>query len=181
MFDPMDVFSRQFTPVEGGYLYYPSPKSGGKLITDDEFAKLASDWKKTFGWRGVLKSMGMSVVVIALFLCLSLYLPDWVGQFAPLCIVGVLLAWNFRAVSSVRRLVKDRPVVAPPKPVSQARREARAMIKWPFLIVVILACGGFLVSGLSSVDRSWTWIGGSGILLAIYLWTAFRKLMDSRE
>lgn len=183
MFDPMDVFSRQFAPVEGGYLYYPSPKSGGKLITDDEFSKLASDWKKTFGRRGLWQIVGIMLLVSVLFLFLKrwLDLPDWVDHFALYGNAVALFGWYQWAAFAPRRLVRGRPAIAPPRSVLQARREARAMIKWPFLIVVILACGAVLVGSFSSLDRSWAWIGGSGIALILYLWVAFLKLMDSRK
>jgi hypothetical protein len=31
MFDSIGAFTSPFTPVDGGYLYYPSRKDGGKL------------------------------------------------------------------------------------------------------------------------------------------------------
>ena len=43
MFDSIGAFTRQFTPVDGGYLYFPSRKNGGKLVTAEEFETLVSD------------------------------------------------------------------------------------------------------------------------------------------
>ncbi len=183
MFDQMNVFNRQFTPVEGGYLYYPSSKSGGKLITEDEYEKLASDWKKAFGWHGVWRVLGIVILVSVFFLFLKrwLDLPDWVDHFALYGNAVALFGWYQWAAFAPRRLVRDRPAIAPLRSVSQARREARAMIEWSFLIVVILVCGAFFVGGLNATDRSWVWIGGSGITLILYLWVAFRKFADARE
>ena len=44
MVDTVEAFKRQFDPVDDGYLYYPSPNSGGKLISHEEYEGLLRDW-----------------------------------------------------------------------------------------------------------------------------------------
>jgi hypothetical protein len=52
MIDSHRSFAGQFTPVDGGYLYYPSRKSGGKLITTDELEELDKAWRRRVGaWK----------------------------------------------------------------------------------------------------------------------------------
>ena len=59
MFDTMDAFTRQFTPVDGGYLYYPSKNDGGKLVTAEEFESLVADWQRVAGRSGRWKAVGL--------------------------------------------------------------------------------------------------------------------------
>lgn len=186
MFDPMGTFTKQFTPVEGGYLYYPSRKSGGKLVTADELTRLASDWQRIVGRRGQWKTVGSVVLAIMLWTIVSrsLALADWTDQIITIGVVAALSGWLLWASFAPRRLVKDRPVIAPPRPTSQARREARAVLNWPFVIFAILMSGGIFVGSFGSSDRTlawWAWVIGSGVMLVSYLWIAFRKVTDAQR
>jgi hypothetical protein len=59
MFDLRAAFTKQFTPVDGGYVYYPPRGSGGKLVTLDEYESLCADWNKRVGPRGQWKVAGL--------------------------------------------------------------------------------------------------------------------------
>ncbi|MCA1654342.1 MAG: hypothetical protein ABR588_07005 [Sphingomicrobium sp.] len=183
MFDSIGAFNRQFTSVEGGYLYYPSRKGGGKLVTAQEFEALASNWKRIAGRSGRRKTVGVAFLVILIWTVLfeAFGLPDWAES---IIIVGLVLAisgWLMWASFAPRRLVKDRPEVAPPRQVAQIRREARASLNWRFVIFALLMSGTILFGTLSSPDHPmswWGWVIGSGAMFFVYLWIGFQKLRD---
>lgn len=186
MFDTMGAFTKQFTPTEGGYLYYPSRKGGGKLVSQDEFIRLVSEWERIAGPRGRWKIVGLILVTIVLWTILtrSFGFPDWSDKVLTFGIVFGLSGWLLWVSFAPRRLVRNRPDVAPAKPASKARRDARAMLNWPFVIFALAISGGIFFGHLSSADRSpasWAWMIGSGSMLALYVWIAFRKFMDARS
>ena len=43
MSDPVGAFTKAFTPVDGGYLYYTSAKAGGKLVTTEVFRNFGGE------------------------------------------------------------------------------------------------------------------------------------------
>lgn len=184
MVDPISTFAKQFTPVEGGYLFYPSRKSGGKLVTPEEFERLMENWRRVAGTKGRWKSVGAIVLAITLWLLLSQLLraPSWADEvIVPAVAVGIV-AWLLWASFAPQRLVRDRPAVAPPRPLPQARREARAMLKWPTVLVVTLLSGAIFLGCLLSPHRTfgdWAWLVGSGAMFALYLWVGFMKLRDA--
>ena len=58
MFDAAGAFTRQFKPVDGGYVYYPSRKAGGKLVTVDEYETMVANWQRIAELAGVGKLSG---------------------------------------------------------------------------------------------------------------------------
>lgn len=138
MFDSMGAFNKQFIPVDGGYLYYPSRKSGGKLVTVEEFEGLVAGWQRIAGRSGLWKPVGVVVLVILLWTLLSqaLALPEWADSIIVVGSVAAVSGWMLWASFEPRRLVRDRSVVAPPRSVLQARRQARAALNWPFVISI---------------------------------------------
>lgn len=184
MFDSLGAFSRQFTPVDGGYLYYPSRKDGGKLVTAEEFETLVSDWQRVAGRSGTWKSGGLIGLAILIWILVSqaLALPTWTDWIIIIAAVAGLSGWILWNSFAPRRLVRDRPEVAPPRPSSQVRREARAALKWPVVILVVLLSGAIFIGHWSSPDDSltwWAWTLGSGLMVGTYTWIAVQKLRDS--
>ncbi len=185
MFDAIGAFTKQFKPVEGGYLYYPSKRAGGKLVTDEEFEALAANWQRVASRRGTWKTAGLVGLAILVWTLLSqaLALPertDWVIIAACVASVTGWLLWSSLAP---RRLVSGRPDIAPPRSACQVRREVRAMLNWPFIIFALLLTGAMFFGALISLPGSiatWAWAIGSGTLFAVYLWAAFKKLTDPR-
>ena len=186
MFDTIGAFKKQFTPVEGGYLLYPSAKGGGKLITVEEYDRLVADWQRTAGRGGLWKTAGLVIVLVLLWTLLSeaLSLPDWAETlFIVVVVIGISarLLW---ASLAPRRLVRDRPPVTLPRPVSDARREARAALNWPFVVFALLASGGIFFSTLNALERTpstYAWLVGSGLMMLAYLWIGLKKLVDRRR
>lgn len=186
MFDAIGAFNKQFTPTEGGYLYYPSRKSGGKLVTAEEFEKLAADWERTAGRSGQWKIAGIVIVLIIVFTLVAEFvdLPDWVDT---ICTLGIVVGVSGRflwAGFAPWRLVKDRAAVTQPRSMSQTRRAVRDLLNWPFIIFATLFSGTIFVSNLSVAERtvvSWLWLVGSGLILGVYLWVACQKLRDRRR
>ena len=144
MFDTVGAFKKQFTPVEGGYLFYPSRKSGGKLITANEYDCLVADWERIAGRVGLWKTVGVVVLALLLWTLLSqgLSLPGWTDTFIIAVLVVTICGWLFWASFAPRRLVKDRSAVTSPRPASDARRESRAALNWPFVTFALLLSGG---------------------------------------
>ena len=183
MFDSMGAFAKQFTSIEGGYLYYPSKNGGGKLVTTEEYHKLIEGWRKVAGRPGMYKVVGVVMLAIFLWTLISeaLSLPDWSDSITVAVTVIGISAWLLWASFAPRRLVRDRPTVAPPRPVSQARRQARALLNWRFVIFALLFSGIAFFGSLSSTERnfaSWAWLIGSGAIFGGYIWISVQKFRD---
>ena len=184
MLDTIGPFKKQFTPVEGGYLLYPSAKSGGKLVTVDEYDRLMADWQRIAGRAARWKTAGIVIILIALWTGLSqaLSLPGWTETLFVAAVVTGIAARLVWASLAPRRFVKDRPAVTLPRPISDARREARAALNWPMVVVALLLSGGIFFSTLHALERpsDWAWLVGSGLMMLAYLWIGLKKLFDPR-
>ena len=186
MFDSVGAFKRQFTRTDGGYVYYPSSKSGGKLVTEDEYEAMVADWQRIAGTREVWKTVGLAFLAILLWTVVSQPLSlqksyDWIIIAVS---VAALSGWLLWASLAPRRLVRDRPYVTPPRTTTEARREARATLNWPFVLFVLLFSGAIFFGRLTSSDRTqswWVWVIVSGFFFAAYLWIAVQKLRDRRR
>jgi len=180
MFDRVGTFKRQFTATDGGYLYFPSRKQGGRLVTEDEFQALVAEWtRRTSPWKPV----GAIAIAILLWTIAStaLNLPEWTNNVIIALSVAAVGAWTFWATMAPRRLVKGRPEVAPPRSMTQARRQARASLNWPFVLFFLIASGAVFAGQLSSPEltfRWWVWVAGSGLMFFAYLWIAIQKFRD---
>lgn len=183
VFDLTEVFSRQFTPVDGGYLYYPSRKGGGKLVTADEFQQLLADWERRTR-PGKVAGFAFLAILVWTILSQILSLPQWADDIMILGAVAAVSGWSFWAAYAPRRLVKARPVVASPRGLSEARREARSMLKWPFVLLILLVSGAIFIGTLSSPEPTlkwWAWAIGSGLMFLAYGWISFQKARDQRR
>lgn len=186
MFNTIEAFKRQFTRVKGGYLVYPSRKFGGKLVTEAEYEQLVADWEKVAGRAGSWKTVGLVVVVIAMWTLLaeSFSAPAWGETLLIVFIVAAVCAWLLWASTAPRRLVKDRSLAAPPRPPEGARREARAALNWPFVTFALLISGSIFFGSVTTSDKTigtWAWLVGSGAMLGLYLWIGFKKLLDGKS
>jgi len=183
VFDSIGAFTKQFTSTEGGYLYYPSKKGGGKLVTADEYEQLTEGWRKVAGRRGIwtVGGIGMLAIFIWTAISKSLSLPDWSDTIIVAAFVIGISAWLLWASFAPRRLVRDRPAITPPRPVSEAKRQARSLLNWRFIIFALLFTGIAFLSSLSSPERdfkSWAWFIGSGVFFGLYIWIAIQKFRD---
>lgn len=186
MFNTIEAFKRQFTPVEGGYLVYPSRKVGGKLVTEAEYEQLVADWERIAGRAGRWKTVGAVIALIAVWTLLvdSLSPPEWADTLLIGLVVVAVSAWLLWASTAPSRLVKNRPPVSPPRPSAEAKREARAALNWPFVIFALVGSGSVFFGSVTATDRTastWAWLIGSGAMLGLYLWIGFKKLLDGRS
>ncbi len=183
MFGAVDMFAKAFTPVEGGYLYYPSARSGAKFVSNDEFEILIADWQKIAGMKGIFKAVGLIVLVILISTLAGAFLglPDWAVRACSMLCIPLFVFWLFRAVLSPRRMVRDRPDAAPPRKKQQVRKDARNALTWRMIIFCLLFSASIFFSTVFSEGRAqsdWAWIIVSGAMLVCYLWLAIRKLGD---
>jgi hypothetical protein len=184
MFDATDVFTLQFTRTDGGYLYYPSPKAGGKLVTREEYERLLANWQRVAGPRGVWTAAALIVGVILLWTILdeASSLPGWTGRLIAGGCAAALVAWFLWAGFAPRRLVSGRPDVAPPRLRSELGREARAMVSWHIVALALLLSGAALFHTLRSPETTtlvwWAWLIGSGAMFCSYIWIAVQKVSD---
>ena len=181
--NPVRSFADQFTPVEGGYLYYPSRKRGGRRVTSDEFQHLVLQWRRRVGpWKLALPCL--VAVIVWTVLSDQFALPDWSGSAFSGLIVVTMAAWVLWAGYAPRRLVKQRPEVAPPRPPKEERRKARAALDWKLVLLVAVASGGFFAKGLLAARVTFSSLAltvGSGLLFFGYLWIAVLKFRDERR
>src|SRR3546814_13718104 len=63
----------------------------------------------------------------------SLSLPEWSDSIMVAASVAGISAWLLWASFAPRRLVRDRPAMTPPRPVSETKRQARALLNWRFI------------------------------------------------
>ncbi len=186
MFDPVGTYAKAFKPVEGGYIYYSSAKAGGKFISQEEFSDLMGRWKRVAGKRGMVITVGF--VFLGTFIWTAakeaLDLPDWAdGPFTGIIVVSTI-GWILWASLAPKRLVRNRAVIMPPRPIAQARREARSALNWRFVVFGLLISGGACWGHLGSSDRSfgsWVWIIGGGMGFVLYLWLGMQKLRDTKR
>jgi hypothetical protein len=186
VFNSTEAFVSSFKSVSGGYLYYPKKGAGGKLLTAEEYERLVAQWERTTGRRGTWTAVGVVLLIILLWTFVSgaLALPKWTDWVIIWGCVGGLSVRIFRAAFAPKRLVKDRPDVAPPRPASEARREARAALNWPFVLFFLLASAAVFIGHVIGRDRTptgWAWLVGSGVFFALYLWIAIRKFRDKQS
>ena len=183
MFDTIGAFGKQFTPADGGYLYYPSRKAGGKLVTHGEYTDLMAGWQRVVGRKGQWQFVGVIFAIIVVWELISNWLqfPDWTQQTMIIACVGLLIARLFRASYAPRRLVGGRPDIAPPRARADVGRQARSALNWPFVLFALVISGLIFFGGLGASVRPfswWAWTIGSGAMLVGYIWIAVRKLID---
>lgn len=186
MFNSVGAFKKQFTRVEGGYLVHPLRRSGGKLVTEPEYEQLIANWERVAGRAGQWKTVGLVFVVIAAWTLLADWLspPEWADTLLIAAIVVAMSAWLLWASTAPRRLVKDRSPAAPPRPLAEARREARGALNWPFVSFALVVSGSSFFGSLNTTERTvgtWLWLIGSGAMLGLYLWIGLKKLLDRRS
>lgn len=186
MFDVTSAFTKQFTPIDGGYVYYPSQRAGGKLVTAEEYQKLVADWHRVAGINGQWKTVGLTFLVILLwvFASQSLGLPESAEWIMIACFVAALIGWTVWHSFAPRRLVKGRPDIAPPRAISEVKRAVRATVSWPLIAAVVALSAVVFFSTLALPTASpmwWVWLVGSGLMLGLYLWLALQKLWDENR
>ena len=182
-FDPIGAFERRFTPTKGGYLYYPSARSGGKLVTVVEFETLASDWKRVAGMAGQLKMTGILVAVLVVwaFISTAFSLPEWPNWIVIAGGAAAMIGRMFRVSLAPNRLVRDRPAISPPRPMSQVQQEARALVDWRLVGFFLLLSGIVFFGSLAKPQNTfwwWAWTIGSGLYFVSLLWIAARKFWE---
>jgi hypothetical protein len=185
IFDSIGAFERQFTPVEGGYLYYPSKRSGGKLVTADELDVLRSDWQRVAGRGGRWKTVGVVIAGLVAWelISVALKLPQWTSWIAITGAVIFISARILWASLAPRQLVQDRPAITPPRSLAERGRQARATLSWSFVTFVLIVSGLIFWASLASQKYTlswWAWTIGSGLMFSAYIWVAFQKLQDGR-
>ncbi len=115
MFDPVGVFERSFTPVEGGYLYYPSRWSGGYLVTPAEYRHLVAEWRRVAGWRGILKGIGLLLLgmLIGTPILLLAGADAWASDALMYVLAGSLVIYVLWKGTAPHRLIRGRKAIAP--------------------------------------------------------------------
>jgi len=97
MVDTVEAFKRQFDPVDDGYLYYPSPNSGGKLISHEEYEGLLRDWTNASKRKRFWLMLGAIMGVIFVFVAVerTLALPEWGSGVFLATVVLAVVGWLF--------------------------------------------------------------------------------------
>jgi hypothetical protein len=144
MFNTAGVLERSFTPVEEGYLYYPSRWSHGYLVKPEEYETLIDEWQRFAGWKGIWKLVGAMIValIISMAIIYWLGLGERANTFLNLALAAAMAGYMIWKSTAANRLVRGREKFAPPRS-SQAAEDAmgkalgRPMSVW--LVVVSLS------------------------------------------
>lgn len=176
-------FDKQFTPTDGGYLYYPSPWRSAKLVTVEEYKQLTDAWKRATGLQAMSFIIGVGIfgVVLVAFLFGGAAHPTWTTMIFPLVWVVGMSVWFLRPSLAPRQLVKERPYVSEPRPRSEVWRQNRAMQSWPALGLFLVISAKGLFDALqgkevlipASVATAW-W----AFMLAAFTLVSFLKFRD---
>lgn len=181
MFDTTKSFTKQFTPYEDGYLYYPSRKGGGRLVSEAEYQSLKANWQVAVGTKGIWKIVGITVLVVALKVA---FWPDAVvGSVVIWAMAPLIVAHISWAASAPSRLVKGRPDIASPRPLAATKAFARSLIPWRMVIQGFLFSAGLFVLGLFHHPQTlldWLWLIGSGTMCAASGWIGVQKFRDRK-
>lgn len=177
MFNAGDIFAKQFEPFGDGYVFH-SRLSGGRFVSKDEYDSLYARHRRVVPRSVFILMAGIIPTSMAQqFFDLP---PTWLIGVTSL-LVAVVIAMIFWISFAPSRLVRGRPVVAPPKTVGDMRRTARSMIPWPMVVVVIVLSavilGGCLVNPQSTLAW-WLWTMGASTMLVAYIWIAIGKMRD---
>lgn len=172
MFSSAKIYARQFKPIEGGYLYYPTRWSQGYLVTEPEFEELCADWRKFESWKSRLKLFAwiLGAALLMEIVALTLNLPATFTTLATFLFAVayvVYFQWRFWAP---HRLIRLREPHAPRRSSREADLEAAARLTWP-LTVLVVALSLWLVIVMAAVTFANPWIGAP--LLAIFGFSAF--------
>jgi hypothetical protein len=111
----------------------------------------------------------------------ALSLPEWSDSIMAVAVVVAIAGWLLWVSFAPRRLVRGRAAITPPRPVAEARRQARALLNWRFIIFALLLSGIAFVGSFNVPDRdlgSWVWLVGSGAMFFGYIWMAIQKFRD---
>jgi hypothetical protein len=145
MFGAEKIFRRQFTPHEGGYLFYPFVWSRGYLVTEEEFQKLCQDRKRSLGLSGMLRLWALALVLIIVCAAVAIFLEDErllnAGSIASALAILAVVLW--RSTTAIR-LVRGRQPVAPTRNRIERERHSARVVGWPMMLVVFLLSVWFL-------------------------------------
>jgi hypothetical protein len=117
-FDPSATFARGFEQVEGGYLYYPRAKSGGKLVTPAEYEKRVGDYRGWMGrrfWPGLLFWATLAGIVSIEVVNLAFGLSSGASEVSVYVLATALLGLFLWFHSAPYRLLRHRPDAVPPR------------------------------------------------------------------
>ena len=189
MADMVDGFARDFQRIEGGYVYYPSAKSGGKFLSQSEYLAAFAGWRRATSRIGLWGGGGVTLALMAILGVSTAHhgIPRPVGAAVMLAVPGLFLSWliwkpvAFR--SALARLVRERPDAVPARPAGELYRERRKALNWPFVIIMSLfsdaKCLDVARSGVHSPGQA-IWVGALGSICVGYLGLALFKLRDMR-
>lgn len=188
-FDPTASFKRRFEPTEGGYLYYPKAKGGGKLLSEVEYNDLIINYRRWIGARfrpGLIiwTMMGacVAITLVATVLDLSESFLNW-------AIAGVAIGFviaQYWIQSTAYRLYHNRPDSTPPRTKQEIKRAARKLLTWPLLMWMIAIFGLMTFTGIIAlVQRPSLATGVLALLFAVALVQLLRmtvqKLRDRKQ
>lgn len=117
MFSTAGVLERSFTPVEEGYLYYPSRWSHGYLVRPDEYKALIYDWQRVAGWKGILSLVGLLSVALLVGMAMIYWLglDEWANTALSLGLATALVGYLIWKSTATNRLIRSREPAVPPR------------------------------------------------------------------
>ena len=166
--DQTALFKRRFERTAEGYLYFPSHKGGGKLLTEAEFDSLVADHRRWVGTRfrpGLLFWLMFGALLSLACLSVFFELPEIVLDCGAAFLAVVFIAAMIWKQSAPYRFFRNRPDTTPPRTKPEMLRASRAMLPWPILIWMVLISGVVLFASIATLMQSPS-VGS--ILLALF-------------
>ncbi len=175
MYNPARSYEHLFVPTDGGYIFYPSKRHGGHLITVEEHDSLVAEWGKFVGLWGTLKFAGAALIafVTLYFASPALGLSAETESIFELAIIVALFAFAVWKFSAPHRLVRGRTPVVPPRSAKERRQAIRQFTSLPALIFAVA-----ILLGISAL-MFWSGLQGSWVdsLLGLFMaWLALDRL-----
>lgn len=146
MINAVTAFERSFTPVDGGYIYYPSRWHGGYLVTQEEYEGLLAQWRAVAGWKGIAALVFLTIGLLVGVMTAARYLgmaDEKVAAFTPFLAIIVILPLIWRS-SATYRLVRRRAPVRPRRSSKDAELQMGRVLGRPMTIWIGVVSLGFL-------------------------------------
>ena len=147
-FDPAKGYGRLFEPHGEDFVFYPSNRGGGKVVTKAEYDVLVAGYRRKWGTRFRPGYMLFAILAVAMSAAAAAALlgcdTEAAGTAIGVILSVIMLLGILRDWQAPRLLVRGRPDVMPPRSRDQRKDAVARMLSWP-MIAISGAIGSLLL------------------------------------